>query len=51
MSYKNVIKAVRELMNKVDNIERDVEEIKNKVLNNKPIESDDKKTFDGNIYL
>ena len=34
MSYKNVVKAVRELTNKVDKIDRDIEEIKDKVLNN-----------------
>ena len=34
MSYKNVVKAVRELTNKVDKIDRDIKEIKNKVLNN-----------------
>ena len=34
MSYKNVVKAVKELTNKVDKIDRDIKEIKNKVLNN-----------------
>ena len=34
MSYKNVVKVVRELTKKVDKMNRDIEEIKNKVLNN-----------------
>ena len=41
MSYKNVVKVVRELTKKVDKMNRDIEEIKNKVLNNnKPPASD-----------
>ena len=48
MSYKNVVKAVRELqrdikfwMKKVDKIDRDIEKIKDKVLNNnKPLVSE-----------
>ena len=48
MSYKNVVKAVKELhgdvkfcMKKVNKIDRDIEEIKDKVLNNnKPPVSD-----------
>jgi len=41
MSYKNVVKAVKELMKKVDKIDRDIEEIKDKVLNNnKPLVSE-----------
>ena len=34
MSYKNVVKVVRELTKKVDKMNRDIEKIKNKVLNN-----------------
>jgi len=51
MSYKNVVKVVRELTKKVDKMNRDIEKIKNKVLNNnknnKPVsDSPTKGTWD-----
>ena len=51
MSYKNVVKVVRELTKKVDKIDRDIKEIKDKVLNNnknnKPVsDSPTKGTWD-----